>query len=345
MQQMMDGNIIIKRHDSQNYTTYFNQNTGLFIRKEDKGTKEPFWSEDGPELLDISITNYCENNCSFCYRHSDKNGKHISLRDFKNIIAQAEEAGVLQVALGGGNPNQHPQFIDILQSVRKHNIIPSYTTNGDGLTHEILNATADLCGAIALSYYPSKELALIKLLDKLKDYHIKINLHLILKSDTIDIAIEWLRNPPYFLEYINAIIFLNYKPINKKINLCIDDKLKIKTFFNLASECKHIKIGFDSCCISGIAQWMNTYPFLIESCEAARFSAFISEEMRMYPCSFMVNTSNFGDLNKYKLIDIWKKNKSFVEYRDLILDNSCNGCDFKHICNGGCRFMPEINFC
>lgn len=345
MQQTMDGKVIIQKHTGQNYITYFDQKSGFFVRKEDKNTEEPFWSKDGPELLDISITNYCENQCNFCYRHSNKKGKHMSMEDFQCIIEQAEDIGVLQIALGGGNPNQHPQFAEILKLVRKHNIVPSYTTNGDGLSHEILSATADYCGAMAVSYYPSKSFDFVKLLEKIKEYHIKTNVHLILNSSTIDFATKWLISPPDFFNNVNALIFLNYKPINKSLDLSIKDKSKIETFFRTASECKTIKIGFDSCCISGIAQWMNVYPFFMESCEAGRFSAFISEEMQMYPCSFMANTDSYEDLRKHNMIDIWRNSNVFTGFRNIIQNCHCKECKFERLCNGGCHFLPEINFC
>lgn len=342
---MTDGKIIIQKHIGQRYTTYFDQTTGLFVRKEDINANEPFWSEDGPELLDISITNFCELSCSFCYRQSNNRGEHMSYSDFQKIIEQAANIGVLQIALGGGNPNQHPKFVHFLKLIREHNIIPSFTTNGDGLSHDILKATSDYCGAMALSFYSTSNHDYTKILQRIHEYHIKTNIHLILKSDTIDLATDWLIHLPFFLKYVNAIIFLNYKPINKQLDLGIKDISKIEKFFRVASECRHVKIGFDSCCVSGIAKWMNTYPFFIESCEAARFSAFISENLRMYPCSFMVNSSFFGDLRKQSLIEIWKENDAFVQFRDSIYNHPCKSCVVCNLCHGGCRYMPEINFC
>jgi MoaA/NifB/PqqE/SkfB family radical SAM enzyme len=109
----MDGNNIIHKYPNQNYSTVFNKSTGFFARIEDIGYPEPFWAMSGPELIDILITNYCEKNCDFCYRNSNRSGQHIALEDYKNIIQQAKDIRVIQVALGGGNPNQHPQFVEI----------------------------------------------------------------------------------------------------------------------------------------------------------------------------------------------------------------------------------------
>lgn len=345
MPQTMVGDLVIIQHPEQHYRTLFNQKTGMFIRKEEKGYAEPFWSEDGPELLDISITNYCERGCGFCYRQSNKNGVHMAMTDLQNIIKQAQELGVLQIALGGGNPNQHPTFCEILRLIREHNIVPSYTTNGDGLTDEILQSSADYCGAMAISAYPPFDTRFEEKIRRIVSCGIRLNIHMILKEDTVDTAISWLQNPPKFLQDVNAIIFLNYKPINRNYNQKRIDKNKLRKFFQVASNCKAVKIGYDSCSVSGIVQMMDVPAFLIESCEAARFSAFISEDLKMYPCSFMVGTDMYGDLRTCTMIDIWQSNVAFLGFRDRIWNNSCTNCKFEGLCNGGCRFLPEINFC
>lgn len=53
MQRKMDGDLIIREYPEQHYKTLFNQRTGFFMRLEDDGYPEPFWAEEGPELLDI----------------------------------------------------------------------------------------------------------------------------------------------------------------------------------------------------------------------------------------------------------------------------------------------------
>lgn len=341
----MLGNLIITQHPEQHYRTLFNQKTGMFIRKEEKGYEEPFWSKDGPELLDVSITNYCERGCGFCYRQSDRNGAHMALSDLQRVVKQAQELGVLQIALGGGNPNQHPKFCEILRLIKEHNIVPSYTTNGDGLPDEILQFTAENCGAMAISAYPPFDARFEGKIRRIASFGIRLNLHMILKEDMVDTAISWMQNPPDFLQYVNAIIFLNYKPINKSCVLRPIDGNKLRQFFQVASDCKVVKIGFDSCSVSGIVQMMDVPAFLLESCEAARFSAFISEDLKMYPCSFMVGTDMYGDLRKNTMLDIWQSNAAFVDFRDRIKNNTCADCKFESLCNGGCRFLPEINLC
>lgn len=344
MQQKTLGDNVIGTHPSQHYKTVFNQKTGFFVRLEEDGQEEPFWSEDGPELLDISITNYCERCCDFCYRQANPSGTHISLNDVESIVKQAKEIGVLQIALGGGNPNQHPDFIKILRIIRENGIVPSYTSNGEGLTDEILEATQKYCGAMALSLYTPYD-RYDEIVKRISGFGIKLNLHVILKRDTITLLTSWFKEPPAWFTNINAVIVLNYKPIGGSLDLVVKDAGRLKAFYNSASACKCVKIGFDSCCVPGIVTWMKVNPSLIDSCEAARFSSFISEDMKMYPCSFMVNTEQFGDLRKERMVDIWQKHPAFVRHREAIRQNSCTGCVHQAVCKGGCVFMPEINQC
>ena len=313
--------------------------------KEDAGFPEPHWAEDGPELIDLSITNYCERGCGFCYRETYRDkALFMRLEDVEDIVSQARDCGTMQIAIGGGNPNQHPQFTEVLRQIRKYDIVPSYTTNGDGLTDEVLKATADYCGAMAVSVYPPYDIQhYSSLLEHIKCFGITVNLHAIVNNNTLDLWMRWLQTRPQFFKNINAIIFLNYKPVNGPE--LVVDKVKAKQFFEIVNQCHTVKIGFDSCSISGIVQWINTPSYLIEPCEAARFSAFVSEDLKMYPCSFMTKMGYYGDLRKNSLRVIWQENAFFKKFREERIPERCASCRHFENCRGGCHLYECINYC
>ncbi len=342
---MMVGKLLERNYPEQHYRTLFHQQTGFFVRKEEDGCPEPKWAMEGPELIDLSITNYCERSCAFCYREASKTGAiFITLNDVENVVSQAAACGTYQIALGGGNPNQHPQFVEILRLIRGKDIVPSYTTNGDGLTDEVLQATADYCGAMAVSVYaPYSDERYSRLLQRIKGYGIRVNLHAIIREETLDMWVKWLSEPPAFFQYVNALIFLNYKPVRGKKELLTRERAKV--FFEVVNKCQSIKVGFDSCSMSGIVQWVDSPSCLLEPCEAARFSAFISEDLKMYPCSFMIGQENYGDLRKESLLNIWQNNELFKKSRQDAKPSRCVGCQNYEICKGGCRLFEEINFC
>jgi len=191
---MLKKDIVIKHSNFQHFTAYFDKSSGFFLRKEDEGYPEPFWSNDAPELIDISITNWCDKGCSICYRNSNDNGHHMKLEDYENIMIQAKEIGVFQVALGGGNPNQHPDFCRILELTRKkYGIVPSYTTNGRGLSKDILEYSKKFCGAVAVSYYEPQD-EFNEAIELLLNYNIKVNVHFVLTFQSINTAIKLLKN-------------------------------------------------------------------------------------------------------------------------------------------------------
>lgn len=143
------------------------------------------------------------------------------------------------------------------------------------------------------------------------------------------------------------LFFLNFKPIGRgkveKEALTVK-AIRAKSFFEELSGSNR-KIGFDSCSISGVTQWMDVKRELIEPCEAAHFSSFISEDMRMFPCSFMANTESYGDLRKQSMLSIWQENEAFKRFRIVELQERCKACNYQIDCKGGCRLYDEINFC
>lgn len=339
--------IIINQYPNQSYETIFNQKTGFFVRSDDEAGRDPFWCSYGPELMDISITNMCDKGCSHCYKESVKTGGHLSVEDYEIILRQAADMKVLQIALGGGNPNQHPDFCEILRLTREdYNIVPTYTTNGRWLDDHILYATKKHCGAVAVSaYHPYTELSLA--VTEFLNHGIRTNIHFLLTSDNIDTAISWLEDPPELIKKINAIIFLNYKPIGRNPNreLLVRNAHRYSTFFQLAGKPYPFKIGFDSCSISGIARFMKTSPIFLERCEAGRFSMYISEDNKMYPCSFMINKIEGIPVTDNNVQEAWRSHDAFVQFRKTLQEPVCLDCAEHEICSGGCPVFPEVNIC
>lgn len=337
-----------RRYNSLGYTSFFNSDTGFFARVPDKDSKDPFWSPHGPELMDISITNWCDKGCVFCYKSSTKHGRHMALSDYKTVIDQASEMGVFQVALGGGNPNQHPDFVEILEYTSAKDIVPNYTTNGRGLSREILEATRKHCGAVAVSAYePFDETA--ETIETLAAYGIKINVHFILDSESIDLAISWLTEPPAFLREINAIIFLNYKPSGRKVfeKKMLRNSDRLDEFFKLAtSSQRKLKVGFDACCVSGVFARTDANPTMVDACDAGRFSMYVSEDLSVHPCSFQSGLAEGDKLNEgTSLLEIWTNSANMSSFRDYFASERCGGCSHRSTCMNGCPLFDNLVVC
>ena len=133
-----------------------------------------------PELCDISITDRCSMGCAYCYQDSKPNRKH-GRKDLVETILKGFEHVPYQIAIGGGEPTQHPDFPYILRKARELGTVPNYTTAGFKMTPEIVAATNEVCGGVAMTYHSFKGFDWFKehykkLRTQLK---VKLNIHLI----------------------------------------------------------------------------------------------------------------------------------------------------------------------
>ncbi len=96
----------------------------------DDGTKVRFCQEDNfcatfPESIDVKITNYCDANCPMCHENSSISGGHGNLdHPFFDSLTSGTE-----LALGGGNPLDHPDLIPFLQRMKDKGVVCNLTVN------------------------------------------------------------------------------------------------------------------------------------------------------------------------------------------------------------------------
>jgi radical SAM protein with 4Fe4S-binding SPASM domain len=312
---------------------------------EDEGFPEPALSKHGPELLDISITNRCAKECSICYKGSTALGTEMSLKDYAFIIEQAAKIGVYQVALGGGNPNEHKFFNNILQITRaQYGIVPSYSTNGSGLTSQVLRATAEFCGAVAVSAYEPYG-NLVTSLGLLKSYGVTTSIHFTVSKVNVYTIIDWLRNGHEAFALADNIVFLNFKPVGRggdSRHLLSDDDL-LGFFSAIDGYQGDCRMGFDSCFIAAVCRNMNIDTRFYDACEGGRFSAYISEDLKLFPCSFFPLQQAVADLRTTTLIEGWQRLLSQQEIHNV--PQLCDICRYFTLCKGGCLLLPEINYC
>lgn len=104
-----------------------------------------------PELVDLKITNFCTYGCRYCYQASTKLGQHSDIENLKQIIDQLSDCGVLEVAIGGGEPTLHPQFREIVEYADSRGVIPNVTTRNLSFLKEVVADKWPQIGGVAFS--------------------------------------------------------------------------------------------------------------------------------------------------------------------------------------------------
>lgn len=330
--------------------------TGLTLRWGDDLSQNPYMAP-WPELADISISNYCTNGCSYCYRSSDHEGSFMSLEDYRYVLQDLTHdtyGSIFQVALGGGEPLLHPDFDEIIRITREdYGIIPNYTTCGKFFTPQNLETTKKYCGAVAISWDPYRDNLSLEELSKLgkflKDDDIKTNIHYVISERTLEHAIKILEGKyDEYLESFNAIIFLTYKPTGRaKREDIIESPHLLQSFLDQVNNHNTtLKIGFDACFVPILLKKAVVDNSMIDSCECGFFSVYIDEKLNVSPCSFCNDKIYSYSLKKSSFKKIWQE--TFSSYRKFVDEKSklkCSDCEKSYDCRGQCPFFDELFLC
>ena len=339
------------------FKSAFDTETGAYVRTgildengHDTGV-DPFMASF-PHLIDVGVMGHCIHGktglCAKagigCYQSGLLVEKpNMTVEDFTWIAEQCN-GKCNQLALGGrGDPDQHEYFEDLLRISRENNLVPNFTTSGYGMTPEIAKLCKQYCGAVAVSWYRSEyTLSAIKML---LDAGVKTNIHYVLGKNSIDEAIDRMKNND-FPEGINAVIFLLHKPAGQgtSANVLPFDDPRVAEFFAEVDRRHPYKVGMDSCNVPGAINYCkNIMPESLDTCEGGRFSCYISADMIMVPCSFDQENRYEVSLRDKNITEAWNSD-AFERFRDK-MRGACPGCSKKELCMGGCPLMPEIVFC
>lgn len=350
---------LIRKVDRQNkFISTFNTLTGFYRRtgiiENGKDTYVDPFMTNFPELLDIGIMGHCIHGKSGlclkagveCYQSGNTiHQPNMTLDNFKKIIKECK-GRTFQIALGGrGDPDQHEQFEDILKCCRKSNIVPNFTSSGLGFNQHIVNLCRKYCGAVAISWYRSDYT--LKAIQMLLNSKVKTNIQYVLSKSSIDEAITLLEQNK-FPKGINAVVFLMHKPVGlgQSKNVLKYDDPRIQYFFNLVDINDYpFRIGFDSCSIPAILNFTKDLDRdCIDTCEGGRWSAYITSDMKMLPCSFDNDRQRWAyDISNDSIENAWNS-QQFEDFRNHFR-KSCPNCSKRDLCLGSCPICPEIVLC
>lgn len=340
------------------YISIFHRKSGAYFRTgilhngQDTG-KDPFMA-DFPELLDVGVMGncihggrgLCQKAGTDCYQDGPgKCQEHMTFQNFKRIIRECR-GKTYQIALGGrGDPDQHPDFAKMVEHSCCQGIVPNFTTSGLGLTAAAAKICKEYCGAVAVSWY--RGLYTYRAIDLLLQAGVRTNIHYVLSSKTVMEAVQLLEKGG-FPQGINAVVFLLYKPVGlgKKDYVLKEKTPYLKEFFELADKGGFpFKIGFDSCTVPGLIRHTgNIEPTSIDTCEGGRWSAYVTPDMYLLPCSFDNQKMKWAvSLADCTIEEAWNS-VAFNNFRQ-ILEHSCPGCEKRELCMGGCPICPEIVLC
>ncbi|MFA4989399.1 MAG: radical SAM protein [Candidatus Omnitrophota bacterium] len=107
----------------------------------------------GPDMLQIDLTDHCNNNCIACWCNSPLLNRERLARPkyslpkdlIKGVIVEARDLGLKEIYFsGGGEPFMHPDCLEIIAYAKKKKITCSVNTNFTLVNEDIIDRLIDL---------------------------------------------------------------------------------------------------------------------------------------------------------------------------------------------------------
>jgi organic radical activating enzyme len=186
-----------------------------------------------------------------CHENSDKSGKHAILENYYFILEQLP-AGA-ELAIGGGNPLDHPNLITFLEKAKKEGIICNITVNElhlkkfKNLITKLVNE--DLIKGLGITYSgrQKKELEYFSKLTNNLVFHVIMGVHELSCLDEIQ-------------KYSNKVLILGYKEFRKGKDFYSEEveNKKYKWYTRLPIYFNKMTLSFDNLAIEqlNLKRWL-----------------------------------------------------------------------------------------
>lgn len=88
--------------------------------------------------LQIELTSRCNERCLHCYIPHENKNSDIQPKLYYSVLEQCKEMGVLGLTLSGGEPIEHPLFLEFFKAAKKYDFSLNVLSNLTLLTDEIV---------------------------------------------------------------------------------------------------------------------------------------------------------------------------------------------------------------
>ena len=267
---------------------YFDRETGRNVLL--RGEATAACVQRAPRVVQMGLTNACNKTCGFCYRPLEAR----SAWSFDEVLAFGRflgEWGVLELALGGGEPTVFPRFAELVRRLwDETGLAINFTTNGTRLSPTLLDAIAGHVGQVQVSVYDDEDTHAA--IDALVAHGIRFGLNYLVtprRLRTLDAdLLAWAARG------VQDVLLLSYKG-REDLHLSDDELLDLDARIARCHEhfAGRLQLKVDVC-------WSTRLPkvpqlFFDEDCRAGGLFLSVTSDKRVLSCSFADDGIPFED--------------------------------------------------
>lgn len=315
-----------------------------------------------PETVHWAVTFKCNSDCPDCYirRHRYDFAAELETKQALKMIDRIADAGVFQLAIGGGEPFLRDDIGGIVARAHERNLVVHITTGRYQHESGVLKKISKYMKSVQIGIkheelmeHPENEKEKLKKLVYLfGEKGIDIGANLILSSSTIrefDRIIELLSTAGF-----KRMTLLRYKPpgdISRWVKEKPDGDALLefeRKLLKTVNTYPHIQFRVD-CGLAFLERNLPSQKAVysgVRGCTAADRILSVAPDGSLFPCSQLVGSQFYaGNLLEDDLKSIWINSKVLKMYRNFrnkkaFKTSQCDQCAAKTHC-GGCRVFAE----
>ncbi len=326
-----------------------------------------------PFMIVWNFTNMCNLRCKHCYQRADRPlPNELSLAEKLAVVEELDRAGVAAIALSGGEPTIHPDYLTVVKAAAKRGMYTAIATNGwrfadidemkkakeAGLRYVEISVDSanprkhDVFRGVEGSW--SKAIKALENAVKLGLSHAMAVTLTKMNVDEIDDMLDLAESIG-----VKRVVFFNFVPTGRAKDILDQDLDPIereKVMRKLYREMKRRKIeivttapqygrvviqmsgGSEAAPTHFVARGDPAVTALAEfvgGCGAGRIYAALQPEGTLTPCVFM--PIPLGNLRETSFWSLWTQHPLLQKLRDRnALKGFCGRCPYRFVC-GGCR--------
>ena len=305
------------------------------------------WQNTGftyPFLVNINLTNICNNRCPKCTSRK-KDRTTLTSEKAKEIIFELRGLGIKSIGLGGGgDPSCHPDLASLIRYTKNMGIEVAVHTNGFKLSDDLIAAIASCCTWVRISLdannpelyskihgMPDKAFDMVinniqKLVSKKREINsdIVIGITYLIDETTINGAYEATKIVKAIgvdnIRFRSFFNWENYSIKNSKKSEIIRELDRCLKLSNNKFQVSYAKERIDS--LGGERKRR------FSECLVHHFSTIITPDCKVYPCCMLMDDNHYcyGDLSKMSFQEIWSSARRKNIYDSINLKECPNPC-------------------